>query len=190
MRAPVLTIAAALAVALAAPAPAHADPLTWKATRGDVQPGRLPGSLVLASDAAPGRYSVGELISQQEVALPYRFTITWRRTGVEAGRSLHVFVAGGIVLIKSGRINFYPNDDAAFAAAEWQPLARMAAQDEHVVVVTQTAREVVVTIDGAPAARYPLAVTRTTAHVGVGLKAAPGHRSKLYLRSLAVAPLQ
>ena len=97
---------------------------------------------------------------------------------------------GGIVLIKSGHINFYAYDDAAFAARAWQPIAGHAVHDEHVVVVTQDAREVVVTIDGAPAGRYPLAVARPTAHVGVGMKAAPGHRSKIYLRGLALAPLQ
>ena len=51
--------------------------------------------------------AVGELISVEEVALPYRFTVTWRRLGVEAGRSMHVLVAGGVVLIKAGAINFY-----------------------------------------------------------------------------------
>jgi hypothetical protein len=194
--------AVVVALALLAPAAARAeDPaakaalradgaVTWKATRGTAQRGRLPGSYVLASDAAPGRYSVGELITAEEVALPYRFTITWRRTGVEAGRSMHVMVAGGIVLIKSGRINFYAYDDAAFAVRTWEPIADHAAQAEHVVVVTQDAREVVVTIDGALAGRYPLAVARPTAHVGVGMKAAPGHRSKIYLRALAVEPLQ
>jgi hypothetical protein len=184
-----------IAIALLAPVTARADgwtdaAVTWKATRGTAQPGRLAGSYTLASDAAPGRYSVGELITAGEVALPYRFTVTWRRTGVEAGRSMHVIVAGGIVLIKSGRINFYAYDDAAFASGAWQPLAGHAANDEHTVVVTQDAREVVVTIDGAVAGRYPLAVARPSAHVGVGMKAAPGHRSKIYLRALAVETAQ
>lgn len=179
-----------IAAVLLAPTAARADDVTWKPSRGTAAHGKQPGSWILASDAAPGRYSVGELITVEEVALPYRFTITWRRTGVEAGRSMHVLVAGGVVLIKSGRINFYPYDDAAFASMDWQPLANHAVQDEHTLVVTQDAREVVVTIDGAPAARYPLAVARTTTHVGVGMKAAPGYRSKVYLRALDVAPLQ
>lgn len=165
-------------------------PVTWRATRGTVARGRLPGSLILASDGAPGRYSVGELISAEEIALPYRVTVTWRRLGGEGGRSMHVLVAGGVVLIKAGRINFYAYDDAAFAAVDWQPLAAASAQDEHTVVVTQDARAVVVEVDGAPAARYPVTVRRARAHVGVGMKAAPGHRSKLYLRALAVGPTQ
>jgi hypothetical protein len=183
-----LVIAIAMAVATGAAAD-DGGAIRWKATRGTVAAGKLPGSRILASDAAPGRYSVGELITADEIALPYRFTIAWRRTGVEAGRSMHVLVAGGVVLIKQGAINFYAYDDAAFASTAWQPLAGHAAQDEHTVVVTQDAREVVVTVDGAPAARYSLAVTRARAHLGVGMKAAPGHRSKLYLRSLAVEPL-
>lgn len=179
-----------IALALLAPVTAHADDVTWKASRGTAQRGRPAGSLMLATDAAPGRYSVGELRSLQEVALPYRFTVTWRRIGVEAGRSMHVIVAGGVVLIKSGAINFYAYDDATFASAAWVPIAGHAAQDEHTVVVSQDAREVVVTIDGALVGRYPLAVARPTTHVGVGMKAAPGHRSKVYLRALAVEPLQ
>jgi hypothetical protein len=193
MRAAIL-LATAMVTASAGAAvaePATSPPsLTWKATRGTVARGRLPGSFMLASDAVPGRYSTGELISVEEVPLPYRFTITWRRTGVEAGRSMHVLVVGGIVLIKHGAINFYPYDDAAFSSTEWQPLPGHRAHAEQQVVVVQDARAVTVSIDGREVARYPLAVTRPAAHVGVGMKAAPGHRSKLYLKTLVVEPLQ
>ena len=187
-----LAVAALVMACLVVPAWADdaAATLRWKATRGTVAAGKLAGSYVLASDAAPGRYSQGELVSVDEVALPYRFTFTWRRVGPEAGRSMHVLVAGGIVLLKQGAINFYPYDDAAFAEQPWQPLAGHRAQDEHTLVVTQDAREVIVTIDGTPAARYPLAIARTKAHVGVGMKSAPGWRSKIYLRALAIEPLQ
>lgn len=180
-------LVAVAATAAIAPATAEPEATRWKVTRGTVAPGAIAGSYLLASDGAPGRYSVGELISVDEVALPYRFTVTWRRLGVEAGRSMHVLVAGGVVLIKAGAINFWAYDDAAFASAAWQPLAGHAAQNEHTVVVDQDAGAVVVTIDGAPAARFPLTVARARAHVGVGMKAAPGARSKIYLRSLIVA---
>lgn len=189
-RAGLAALAALVAVAASAPiAPALAEPAatSWKVTRGTVAPGAIAGSYLLASDAAPGRYSVGELISVDEIGLPYRFTVTWRRLGVEAGRSMHVLVAGGVVLIKAGAINLWAYDDAAFASAAWQPLAGHAAHDQHTVVIDQDARAVVVTIDGAPAARFPLTVARARAHVGVGMKAAPGARSKIYLRSLTVA---
>jgi hypothetical protein len=211
-RAVLALLSAAVTALLAAPRPARADghaddahaaaaraddghghaagALHWQVNRGTLQAGRTAGSWLLASDAVPGRYSVGEVVSAAEVALPYRFTVRWRRIGPEAGRSMHVLVAGGIVLIKSGAINFYAYDDAAFASGAWQPLAGHRAQDEHTVVVSQDAHQVVVTVDGAAAARYPLEVARPTAHVGVGMKAAPGLRSKIYLRALTLEPLQ
>lgn len=163
-----------------------ADPLAWRAQRGSAEPGRLPGSYLVASDAAPGRYSEATLLSASPVALPYRFSVTWRRLGPEAGRSMHVIVAGGVVLIKTGKIAFYAYDDAAFASGEWQDLPGYRAHDEHRVEVAQDARRVVVTIDGEPAATFALPVSRTMARVGVGMKAAPGLRSAIYVHDLDV----
>jgi hypothetical protein len=168
-------------------APAAAEP--WRATRGSLE-ATGSGGYFLTSDAAPGRYSEGELVSRDAVALPFRLEVAWRRLGPEAGRSMHVTVAGGVVLIKSGAVAFYAYDDAAFGAAPWHVVPGYATHDEHVVTVAQDAREVRVAIDGQPIARYALAVSRASAYVGVGMKAAPGLRSAIYVRSLAVAHSQ
>ncbi|CAN5688985.1 hypothetical protein BH11MYX3_BH11MYX3_36870 [soil metagenome] len=161
----------------------------WRTSRGLLERGRIAGSYLLTSDAAPGRYSEATMISIEPVALPYTVTATWRRLGPEAGRSMHVLVGGGVVLIKSGAIALYAYDDAAFAQGDWRPIAAQT-QADHVVSVHQDARSVTVSIDGAAVAHYDLATTRETAHVGFGMKSAPGLRSSIYVRAIAIAPAQ
>lgn len=185
-----MTIAMAVASGRRADAEPGAEPATkpeWKVTRGSLEPGKLAGSFLLSSDAAPGRYSEATMVTATEIALPLQVAATWRRLGPEAGRSMHVLVAGGVVLIKSGAIAFYAYDDAAFASGEWRPLANHAAHDEHAISVRQDAHAVEVSLDGAVVARYALAVSRATAHVGFGMKAAPGLRSTIYLREIAIS---
>ena len=163
---------------------AHAD--VWKATRGSLAPGLAHGSFVLSSDGAPGRYSEAGMITVEPVALPYTIEASWRRLGPEAGRSMHVLVAGGVVLIKNGAIAFYAYDATAFAQGDWKPLAGHQAQAEHAVKVTQDKQRVAVFLDGAQVAQYDLPVARDTAHVGFGMKSAPGYRSAIYLRGVRV----
>jgi hypothetical protein len=160
---------------------------TWKTTRGTLEPGRAPNSYFLTSDGAPGRYSEAGMITAEPVPLPYSLEATWRRIGPEAGRSMHVLVAGGVVLIKNGAIAFYAYDDAAFAQGDWKDLAGHLAQAEHRVKVTQDARSVTVFLDGAQIAHYDLAVARATANIGFGMKSAPGYRSAIYLRDISVS---
>ena len=176
---------ALLALCLLAGA-AHAD--VWKATRGTLAPGRAEGSFVLSSDGAPGRYSEAGMITVEPVALPYSLQASWRRLGPEAGRSMHVLVAGGVVLIKDGSIAFYAYDATAFAQGDWKPLAGHAAQAEHAIKVTQDKQRVQVFLDGAQVAKYDLPVARDTAHVGFGMKAAPGYRSAIYVRDIVIGP--
>lgn len=175
----------ALALVSALAGPAAAD--TWKTTRGTLAPGRTANSYVLTSDGAPGRYSEAGMITAAPVALPYSLAATWRRLGPEAGRSMHVLVAGGVVLIKAGAIAFYAYDDAAFAQGDWKDLPGHFAQAEHLVKVTQDSRSVTVFLDGTEVAHYDLAVARTTASIGFGMKSAPGYRSAIYLRDVTVS---
>jgi hypothetical protein len=177
----------ALLIVCALAGGAAAEP--WKTSRGLLERGRLDGSYLLSSDAAPGRYSEATMISTEPVTLPYTVTATWRRLGPEAGRSMHVLVGGGVVLIKAGAIAFYAYDDAAFAQGDWRPIAAHT-QAEHVVSLHQDARGVTVSIDGAAVAHYDLAITRQTAHVGFGMKSAPGLRSSIYVHSIAIASAQ
>lgn len=160
---------------------------TWKTTRGTLERGRAPNSFFLTSDGAPGRYSEAGMITSEPVPLPYSIEASWRRVGPEAGRSMHVLVAGGVVLIKNGAIAFYAYDDAAFAQGDWKDLAGHLAQAEHRVKVTQDAQGVTVFLDGAQVAHYDLPVARATANIGFGMKSAPGYRSAVYLRDIAIA---
>jgi hypothetical protein len=172
-----LVIAVLASVASASP---------WKATRGTLETGRTPGSFVLTSDAAPGRYSEAGMITAEPVALPYTISATWRRLGPEAGRSMHVLVAGGVVLVKSGAIAFYAYDDVSFAQGEWKPIAGHMVKSEHAIAVHQDAHRVTVTIDGVEAAHYDLEVARANANIGFGMKAAPSMRSAILIRDVAV----
>lgn len=158
----------------------------WKVTRGTLETGRTPGSFMLTSDAAPGRYSEAGMITAEPVALPYTISATWRRLGPEAGRSMHVLVAGGVVLIKTGAIAFYAYDDVSFAQGDWKPIAAHTVKSEHAISVHQDAHRVTVTIDGADVARYDLEVARANANVGFGFKAAPSMRSAILVRDIAV----
>jgi len=164
--------------------------IAWAVTHGTLQVGVLPGSWLLSSDASAGRYSEGTMISEDEVELPYRFELSWRRLGPEAGRSMHVVVAGGVVLVKAGKIAFYAYDDATFASVEWKPIAGHEVHADHVVVVTQDRRHVEVQIDGALVATYALSVPRVRTHVGIGMKSAPGYRSAIYVHDVTVTHLQ
>jgi hypothetical protein len=162
--------------------PAFASP--WKPTRGTLEAGRTPGSFVLTSDAAPGRYSEAGMITAEPVALPFTLTATWRRLGPEAGRSMHVIVAGGVVLIKTGAIAFYAYDDASFAQGDWKPIAVNTVQREQVVSVHQDAHRVTVTIDGTEVGRYDLEVARPNAPIGFGMKSAPSMRTAILVRDI------
>lgn len=163
--------------------------VTWIATRGALEPGRVAGSFWLTTNAVPGRFSDGEVMSQEEVALPYRLDVRWRRIGPEGGRSLHVTVAGAVVLVQSGRVALYTYDEAALTARGWTDVPSLATHAEHAVSVTQDAREVAVAIDGREVLRQPVPVTRPRTQVGVGMKGASGFRSSLYVRSIAVTEL-
>lgn len=176
-----------VAICALVPQLAVASP-AWRTSRGDSTPGREAGSFVLFTDAAPGRFSEGAVVSTEPVRLPFRIDVTWRRLGPEAGRSMHVTVAGGVVLIKSGKLALYGYDEGAFARAGWRASPAQA-HDEHRISVVQTRSEVVVTIDGTEAARFPFVVAMETAPVGVGMKGATGHRSAIFVRALAVRTL-
>ncbi|MFT3694418.1 MAG: hypothetical protein QM831_14825 [Kofleriaceae bacterium] len=163
---------------------ASAEP--WRATEGSLEAGLAPESYILSTNAAPGRYSEGTAIAPVEVDLPYRFDLHLRRLGPEAGRSMHVLVAGGIILIKENAISFYAYDDAAFASGEWKHLEGYRAHDDHAIRVDQDANRVTVTIDNRAPVVFPLAVARKKARVGVGMKGAPGYRSQIAVHDLVV----
>ena len=163
----------------------QAEP-TWTTTRGTRTTGRAPGSFILYTDAAPGWFSEGAVISKEPVALPLRLDVTWRRLGPEAGRSMHVTLAGGVLLLRTGKISFWPYDDAAFAGIGWKPVPALRAHDEQTIVVTQDQHEIVVALDGREVARFPFSTMMTSAPVGIGMKGGSGYRSAIRVRALAV----
>jgi hypothetical protein len=161
----------------------------FAATRGTMEQAKAPGSFFLATEAAPGRFSDGEVIANDAVSIPFRIDVVWRRLGPEAGRSMHVTVADAVVLIKSGKIALYAFDEAKLAEAGWIALPGYDTHQEHAVSVTQTASEIAVTIDGKPAAKFALATARTQIRPGVGMKGAPGFRTLIYVRAMSVTAL-
>jgi len=160
--------------------------MAWVATRGAMEPGRMPGSFWLATEAVPGRFSNGEVMSTEAVELPYRIDVVWRRIGPEGGRSMHVTVAGAVILVQTGRVGVYAFDEVALEARGWTPVPALRTHDEHMVSVIQDAREVTILVEGKEVARYPVVVTRPSTKVGVGMKGAKGFRSTIYVRSIAV----
>ncbi|MBK9032858.1 MAG: hypothetical protein IPL61_16565 [Myxococcales bacterium] len=163
--------------------------LTWVVTRGAMEPGRTPGSFWVTTEPVPGRFTNGEVMSTTAVRLPYRLDVRWRRIGPEGGRSLHVIIAGGIVLVQSGQLALYAYDEAALVARGWTAVPTLATHAEHAIGVEQDLQEVRVFVDGAVVLRQPLVAGRATTKVGVGLKGAGGYRSSLYVGAIAVAEL-
>jgi hypothetical protein len=160
--------------------------MAWVATRGAMEPGRTPGSFWLATEAVPGRFSNGEVMSTEAVELPYRIDVRWRRIGPEGGRSMHVTVAGAVILVQTGRVGVYAFDEVALEAHGWTPVPQLRTHEEHTISVLQDAREVTILVEGKEVARYPVVVKRATTKVGVGMKGAKGFRSTIYVRSIAV----
>jgi hypothetical protein len=122
--------------------------------------------------------------------LPYALDVTWRRLGPEAGRSMHITVGGGVVLIKDRKVALYAYDEALFEAQGWTPIPGYRSHDRHTVTVTQDHRQVAVAVDGVPAARFPLALAADEAVIGVGFKGATGFRSRIYVEDVVVRPAQ
>lgn len=163
--------------------------MTWVATRGALEPGRAPGSFWVTTAPVPGRFTSGDAMSTADVHLPFQLDVRWRRLGPDAGRSLHVIIAGGVLLVQSGQVALYTYDEAALAARGWTAVPGLDTHREHVVGVHQDAREVRVSIDGVEVLRQPLITARAATKVGVGLKGAGGYRSALLVTSIAVTEL-
>jgi hypothetical protein len=163
------------------------EKIAWELARGSLQRGLLPSSFVLATDASPSRFSDGEMVSSRNVALPYRLEVAWRRLGPESGRSLHVSVVGGIVLVKSGAVALWSfSDTSRFAKEGWTRVPGMRTNDAHAIAVEQDQRTISVSIDGVLIKQFGMRAARGEGRVGVGLKGASGHRTRLYVRSLEV----
>lgn len=169
---------------------ASADPIRWSARAGSMQAGARPGSWIVTTDANPGRFSAGEVIADREVALPCRVDVRWQRLGPEGGRSMHVVVAGGVLLVRTGMIALYTYDEVKLAKDGWTAIPALDTQREHGLSVVQTREELRVSLEGKEVARFALPVAREKALVGVGMKGASGFRSTVYLRALSVTTLQ
>ncbi|MBL8624609.1 MAG: hypothetical protein JNK64_25090 [Myxococcales bacterium] len=163
--------------------------LSWVATHGALEPGRAPGSFWVTTDPVPGRFTWGDVLSTTDVRLPFQLDVRWRRIGPEAGRSLHVIIASGIVLVQSGRLALYTYDEAALAARGWTAVPGLDTHREHTIGVRQDAAEVRVSVDGVEVLRQALVTARAATKVGVGLKGAGGYRSALRVASVVVREL-
>ena len=172
------------------PLAANAEaPPGWTVARGTLQQGAAPGSFILFTDASPSRFSDGELVSPDLVKLPLELDVTLRRLGPEAGRSLHLGVVGGIVLLKGGALALWAYNDPHFSLEGWAPLPGFRPHDEHRVRVVQTSTEVTVFLDEVELKRFRMSAGRPRGRVGVGFKGASGNRSALHVRHLAVREL-
>ena len=175
---------------LLAPAARAEAPPGWTVARGSLQRGQEPGSFLLFTDASPSRFSDGELVSPSLLKLPLELEVTLRRLGPEAGRSLHLGVLGGVVLLKSGALSLWSFNDANVSLEGWIPVPGLRTHDEHRVRVVQTSSEVVISIDGAEVKRYRMSPGRSRGRVGVGFKGASGSRSMLRISRLSARELE
>ncbi len=186
-------LAAALAAAVfAGPARAEAPSETFTVLRGDLAPGRARGTLVLTTDASDtrfylgGRYrhhSVARFAWREHVAVP--FDVTMEAQLVTPGRwALEIDAQGVLVILGRDRLGFFV-DDAQMMGSVFADLPGVGGPGRRAILIRRTATEIVVVVDGREVGRKAVPAPRT-GRVVVGLRGAPGDRSRVVLRDLVV----
>lgn len=181
---------------LLAAATASANTDDWNVVRGDIAAGAAPGSAIVSTDASDTRIyiaglfrhvSLARVARREQVTAPYELTLDWQ--WLTPGRwTLEIHGLGIVVLLGLDTMGFYV-DDAQMMGKTFDPIPTPIGLNRHRIVVRQTAREVVVLIDGQVAGRRTLTITGTTGTVMLGIRGAPDERTKGAIRSFSMRSL-
>lgn len=168
----------------------------WNVVRGDLVTGAACGDLVAASDASDTRIYIGGLfhhvslarIARREpITAPFELTMTWQ--WLTPGRwTLEIHGLGIVVLLGVDTIGFYV-DDAQLMGAMFEDLPTTAKHGTQQISIRQTAREIVVSVDGRIVGRRSVQLAKTSGTLMLGIRGAPAERTRGAIRSLSVRSL-
>lgn len=177
---------------LAGPARADAPSESFTVLRGDLASGRQRGTLVLTTDASASRFylggryrhhSVARFAWREPVSVP--FEVSLEAQLVTPGRwGLEIDAQGVLVILGRDRLGFFV-DDAQMMSSLFAELPGVGGPGWRAITIRRTAAEVVVVVDGREVGRKAV-LAPGSGRVVVGLRGAPGDRSRVLLRGLAV----
>lgn len=163
--------------------------------RGELVRGRACGTAILTTDASTTRLFLGGLFRHHSIARvawrepvrpPFEASLEWQF--VTPGRwSLELDALGVTVLISNDRLGFFI-DDSQMMGTLFEDVPGVGGPARRRIAVRRTAKEIVVFVEGREVGRKTVAAPASGSFI-VGLRAAPGHRSRGQLRSLAVREL-
>lgn len=163
--------------------------------RGDLAPGRTCGALIVTTDASDTPFYLGALYRHHSVArfawsepvrAPFEVSLEWQL--LAPGRwALELDGLGVMVILSRDRLGFFL-DDAQMLGTMFAELPGVGGPGRRTIVVRRTATEVVVVVDGKEVGRKAVAAT-TPGSLVVGVRGAPGHRSRGEIRSFTVRAL-
>jgi hypothetical protein len=168
----------------------------WNAVRGGLAAGATCGSMIVSTDASDTRIyigglfrhvSLGRIARREPITAPYELEMDWQ--WLVPGRwTLEIHGLGIVVLLGIDTIGFYV-DDAQMMGDMFEQIPTTIGTKRHRVTVRQTAREVVVLIDGKVVGRQALALSRTAGTLMIGIRGTPDARTRGAIRSFRVRPL-
>ncbi len=163
--------------------------------RGDLAPGRTCGSMILTTDASDSRLYLGGLYRHHSIArvawrepmkAPFEVSLEWQLA--TPGRwTLELDGLGVVVLLGRDRLGFFV-DDAQMMGTMFAELPGVGGPGRRAITLRRTLREIVVVVDGKEVGRKAVDEP-APGMIVVGLRGAPGHRSRALVRSFAVRAL-
>ncbi len=170
----------------------------WTVVRGDLVAGAACGVFVASSDASDTRFTIGGVFRhfslarfayRDPVQVPYEVSFDWQ--WLTPGRwGLEIHGLGVVVLLGVDTVGFYV-DDSQLMGSMFDQFPAWSTTGMRRITVRQTAREVVVLVDGKPivsvdghvAGRRAVDAAGKTGTLMLGVRGAPGERTRGALRA-------
>jgi hypothetical protein len=188
---------AIVAAMLVAAVPARADTSTNELTvlRGSLAAGREPSTLIVTTDASDTRFYLGGRFRHHSVArfawrktvrAPFEVSFEWQF--LTPGRwSLDVEGLGVTAIIGTDRLGFFV-DDAQMMGTMFAELPGVGGPGRRTITIRRTPDEIVLVVDGKEVGRKAV-VAPAAGKIVIGLRGAPGHRSRGEIRELTLRSL-
>jgi hypothetical protein len=168
----------------------------WNVVRGTLVTGASCGDLVASTDASDTRIyiaglfrhvSLARIAYREPIAAPFELTMEWQ--WLTPGRwTLEIHGLGTVVLLGPDTIGFYV-DDAQLMGDMFQELPTVAPRGTQHISIRQTAHEIVVSVDGKVVGRRAVQLAKSSGTLMLGIRGAPGERTRGAIRSLRVRSL-
>jgi hypothetical protein len=153
------------------------------ATVGTLSPGGACDAFILTSDGAAGALSRGRARWTGLPERPYRVEMVLQRLDGDAAHSVAIGVLGGWILLRTGAWSYYEGE-AEFAREGWRDAPAIDLRRPTRLEVEDRVDGVRIRIDGRPLP--PWRPKRSEKLIQFELKAAPGERTRMWVRSFRV----